>query len=328
LPEVLRSLGYFTAAFVAYNIYNQPYIKRGFLHTSKSNDSKGKETIDQVIQLLDQNKHFPYFILIHILDPHSPYSPTNALTNPDREKLAKLAKGEDANSKTNFFNYKREIEELDEQYGHFFSYLFNTPATIFDKKNDIIIFTADHGEEFPHENGYHHHGRSPYIETMRVPLLLYLYGRTSLTIHLYVENTSICPTILELLGFKQALIEKLYLSTTSLSKFILKPENKKDISYVLSEAIYLDKNLPESLVVHESKSIIRSDGYKLIYDTTTKESILFDLETDPQEKYDLLKLNDSRFQQIAKELFQQLKSRTNLLYDYRQLSEINNEKLN
>lgn len=206
-----------------------------------------------------------------------------------------------------------------------FSYLFDGSERIFNKKKDIIIFTADHGEEFIHENGYFHHGRSANIETMRVPLLLYLPELAPLTIHRYVENASIFPTILELLPLEQNYLNQLNLSTSSLLKFISTPENKKDKSYVLYEAIFLDDDLhtylPRAVDVHESKCIIRNDGYKLIYDTTTKESKLFDLNSDPQEEYDLLKLKGRRFYRIAKELFKQLKKRTNLLYDYRQLSE-------
>lgn len=335
LQEVLRSLGYYTAAFVT--LGGMEVTLRGFLQRSSYEDHKGIQTINRVIQFLEKNNYFPYFIMIHILDPHSPYQPSISPEYPDeiiknlsRAELQKMTK-EDTScdprfSEVNFLNYKREIEELDDQYGRLFNYLFNCSDHIFDKKKDIIIFTADHGEEFPHENGYYHHGRSPYLETMRVPLLLYLPGRAPLKIHRYVENASIFPTILELLGIEQIYLKALDLSTSSLLKFISTPENKEDKSYVLYEAIYLDDNLhkklPEAVDVHESKSIIRSDGYKLIYDTTTKESILFDLKSDPQEKYDLLKLKDGRFQKIAKELFEQLKLRTNLLYDYRQLSEI------
>lgn len=333
LQEYLRSLGYMTGAFVGATV-TTCLVNRGFLERSDFGfeDSKGKRTIDQVIQFLEQNKYFPYFLLIHILDPHSPYSPSKKLIYPDeimkglsKADREKLANGIDTSriprfSKVNIFNYKREIEELDEYYGRFFYYLFNCPSHIFNKGKDIIIFTADHGEEFPHENGYYHHGRSPYIETMRVPLLLYLYGRDPLTIYRYVENASIYPTIMELLGFEQNYIESLGLSTTSLLRFISIPENKRDISYVLSEAIYMDKNLPISLDVNESKSIIRSDGYKLIYNTTTKKSMLFDLENDPKEENNLLESKDIHLKQIAMELFQQLKNRTNLLYDYRQLS--------
>jgi len=334
LQEVLRSLGYYTTAFVS--IGDMEVILRGFLQRSWSDDHKGIQTINRVIQLLEKNNNFPYFIMIHILDPHSPYQPSISPEYPDeiiknlsRAELQKMTKEDTSRdplfSEVNFFNYKREIEELDVQYGRLFNYLYNCPDHIFDKKKDIIIFTADHGEEFPHENGYYHHGRSPYIETMRVPLLFYLPGRAPLKIHRYVENASIFPTLLELLGIEQIYLKALDLSTTSLLKFISTPETKDDKSYVLYEAIYLDddlhKKLPDAVDVHESKSIIRSDGYKLIYDTTIKESKLFDLNSDPQEKYDLLKLKDGRFQKIAKELFKQLKLKTNLLYDYRQLSE-------
>ncbi len=343
LPEYLCSLGYHSAAFVYENLV--PYVG-DFIEISVSCDWKGKETIDQVIQFLNNNKYSQYFILLHIFDPHGPYVPNEILNIQEKylEKYKERLSKSDfemfiesqknigklppniRTSEIEFLLYKKEIEDIDKQYGRLFNYLFNCSDQIFDKKKDIIFFTADHGEEFPHENGYYHHGRSPYIETMKVPLLLYSFGKTPITISRYVENSSIFPTILDLLGFDQEYIKSLNLSTSSLMRFITVPENLENKSYALSEAIFLDsdlkKFLPEALDCHESKSIIRSDGYKLIYDTTTKESRLFNLELDPEEKNDLLRLKINRFRQIAEELFLELKKRTNLLYDYRQLSEI------
>ncbi|MFC1488213.1 sulfatase [Thermodesulfobacteriota bacterium] len=329
IQAVLRLKGYFTAAYVGSNVRKfREALNRGFYYVSVSKDSKGEETLAEVFQFLQMNNHSPYFLLIHIFDPHSPYAPSIPPYYPEelsRSNRRKLEEGVDVSTKTpfskiNFLNYKREIEELDDRYGRLFDFLFNSPKSLFDKNKDIIIFTADHGEEFPHENGYYHHGRSPYIETIRVPLLFYIPSYTPTTVNRYVENASIFPTILELLGFGKVYIEELALSTTSLLEFLSAPKKGGKVTYVLSEAIAIDTHVPEHLEAHESKTLVRSDGYKLIYDTMIKQSRLFHLKTDPLEEKDLSNLKG--YQPILRELFEQLDKKTNLLYDYRDVSEM------
>jgi arylsulfatase A-like enzyme len=75
--------------------------------------------------------------------------------------------------------------------------------------NSIIIITADHGEELydrrPHDPGSIGHGRTLYMELIRVPLIISIPGSSCRrkSISTYVQLLDIVPTILDVLHIKQ-----------------------------------------------------------------------------------------------------------------------------
>jgi arylsulfatase A-like enzyme len=307
LQEIFRASGYYTAAFVGRNFggFFADVCDRGFLEINISRDDKGGQTVDRVIDFLRNDRVSPYFIFIHIYDPHSPYHPKIPAECPENI--------ENKDSNCAYLNYLREVEELDLQYRRLFDFLDSSPSYVFNPDKDIVIFTADHGEEFIHENGYREHGRSPSIESHHVPLIFIIPNQPARMIDRYCENASIYPTLIDLLDFDLPLSKWKRISPSSLVPIIMNTmKNPLQYSYALSEALYKDNRTPP---IPEIKTLIRSDGYKLNYNTKTQEVEIFFLPNDPKEENNLR--NDESYLPIFNELYAALNKRTLLKYDYR-----------
>jgi arylsulfatase A-like enzyme len=325
LQEILRSQGYFTVAFVGRNITNFYRSLRGIHYVESSKDDTGDYAISSFMSLLGTSIPKPYFAIIHIYDPHAPYKPQvepaypsklkEQLENFSHEQKAAVRKGAPSGNlavaRMRRLLYIRDIEELDRRYGKLFNYLRRCPEKMFDWKRDIIIFTADHGEEFEHENGFFQHGHTVFSETIRVPLLLRIPEFKPKVIEEYVENASIFPTVLQFLGLADPRPRDLKkpMSVLNVAR-TASSENRR--WYVLSEDVAMDHiHVPGA---HEMKSLIRSDGYKLIFDTLTKKARLFCLPKDPKEEHDLS--DDPDKQNLVADMKKELASRTNLDADF------------
>ncbi len=120
-----------------------------------------------VRQWLSEKPPEPFFLLLHFMDPHDPYFeiPYNGrgvarVTNPSPpvervEELRGL--------------YLQGIRYLDQELKTLFETLDG--AGLYD--DSMVVFTADHGEEFYEHEGWWH-GTSLYQEQLHVPLVLKL----------------------------------------------------------------------------------------------------------------------------------------------------------
>ena len=93
LAEMMRRKGYRTAAFVSSYAVNSLWgLNRGFevyddklsLEPGRSNDiflveRRGDRTVDRLLAWLDHPGNAPFFVWLHLYDPHSPYHPPGAL---------------------------------------------------------------------------------------------------------------------------------------------------------------------------------------------------------------------------------------------------------
>ena len=323
IQEAMQNAGYYTMAIVGKS-WTQFHdaTDRGFNQIFYIPDDSGKKSIDQILSFLRTQKARPYFILLHILDPHDPYLPAvdpfysdkvdeKVKKNPELKKRMVEGRltGDLEIAHASYGTYLREIEELDQQYGRLFTFLDKCPKHIFDRDRDVMIFTSDHGEEFEFENGNVRHGRTPFIETMRVPLVFRLPDRAPAVVERYCENASIYSTLMKYLKIPRPDRSWPKLAPGPLLEAVGDPGEVAPHTYAMSEAIIHQGG------VNETKTLIRSDGMKLVYDTKTKKRHLFNLVQDPKEEKDLLSSNDN--DPVAEELFKQMKRRTLVNYAYK-----------
>jgi len=113
---------------------------------------------------LERHKDDRFFALLHYMDPHDPYfaHPYDGRgiarvenQNPDPEQAAEMLE-----------LYAGEIRYMDESFGDLIATL--KEHDIYD--NTLIVFTADHGEEFQEHGGWWH-GTTLYEEQVAVPLI-------------------------------------------------------------------------------------------------------------------------------------------------------------
>ena len=141
-------------------------------------------------------KDRPFFLFLHYMDPHDPYmdhkNPGVAyarvgIEHPDPDTF--LGPMRDA--------YVQEIEHLDKHLGTLFRGLRD--LGLYD--DTVIVFTADHGEEFYDHRGWWH-GQTLYDEQVHIPLLVKLPGNASSgSVHSeFARHIDLAPTILHLAG--------------------------------------------------------------------------------------------------------------------------------
>src|ERR1700724_4117784 len=197
-PEILRTHGYHTAAFVGAIILDPtarfaPGFDRGFdtydagfraghsgedrYHTT---ERRGGEVVAHALAWLNQHPRGPFFMWIHLYDPHHPYDPPE----PYKSKYASAP-------------YDGEIAYVDAAVGKLLSWL--RLRGLYD--GALIAVMADHGEALG-EHGETTHGIFLHDETIRVPLLFKLPRERSAgrRIETRAGLVDVMPTILQTVG--------------------------------------------------------------------------------------------------------------------------------
>jgi len=171
LPDLLRSHGYHTAAFLGSSILDPagsaPGFERGFdvydahFHERKpgedryhSIERRAEDVSHRAIDWLSSHSKNPFFLWIHFYDPHDPYDPPE----PFKSRYASAP-------------YDGEIAYTDSVIGELMRVLQQHGLY----EGTVIVVAADHGEAFG-EHGEERHGMFLYDETIHVPLLLKLPG--------------------------------------------------------------------------------------------------------------------------------------------------------
>ena len=235
LAEVYRKAGYATMGFVslpfagAFSNMHQGY-EELYERAFNAGSSKTARTItDLLLPWLDRHRDEPFFVLVHVFDPHGPYepyAPYNRLwADPARkeEHLQELARASAAiqdegrkiasNATPDEFRaagvdpvryvdydlgwYDGSIRAMDAEIGRVFERLNELGID----RRTMVALTSDHGEEF-HDHGYLFHGQNLYSEMTHVPFILrYPEAVAPGTI---VEETvatlDLMPTMLDLSG--------------------------------------------------------------------------------------------------------------------------------
>ena len=163
--------------------------------------------------------------------------------------------------------YLSEVRKADQEVARTLDILKPT-------KNDIIIITSDHGEEFFEHGGFTHHNAHVYQELLHVPLIIRLPGleHAGKVIDTPVTLVDLYPTLLELLG--EPVPE-------DISGISLKPliEGEK----VASRPLFVE----EHSETERENTVLIEYPWKIIYQNRKKKASLFNLVDDPSEKNDL-----------------------------------------
>jgi arylsulfatase A-like enzyme/Tfp pilus assembly protein PilF len=193
LPDILHRNGYRTAAFVGalaleprrlapgfergFDIYDAGFHRRG-PHEDRyhSLERRGEEVVSRALAWLNKRPPEPFFLWVHLYDPHDPYDP------PEPYKTRYHAAP-----------YDGEIAYTDSVVAKLLSGL--RTRRLFDSA--LIAIMADHGEAFG-EHGENHHGIFLYDETIHVPLLIKAPGQhAGKRVESRVGLVDVAPTILQ-----------------------------------------------------------------------------------------------------------------------------------
>lgn len=205
LASILKGKGYATAAFVGADVLDSRRgLNRGFdVYSSPFRRKMGKDN-PLVFNLQELQRRAedvirdalgwmsarppgstkPFFVWIHLYDPHTPYDPPPRFRAMVRDP------------------YDGEIAYADYAVGKFFDYL--KQHSLYDPT--LIVAASDHGESFG-EHGEYMHGFFIYDTTLLVPLIIKPPAGSRVVprrVDTPVRTIDIAPTVLQFLGMPAA----------------------------------------------------------------------------------------------------------------------------
>ena len=243
LAEILHDAGYYTAAigsnqnlaksknicqgFDEYHFFPVPAFQNLYGYSLgaslyyyfildrrlESSASTGELT-EMAVNWLKTHRDDPFFLWLHYLDPHLPYSPPKSYikdikppagmprtlmadaASKIRSGIFKLSPGKKEYIKR---LYNAEIEYVDDNI----ALLIDTLKEMDLYEGTLIVFLSDHGEEFWEHGGFEH-GHTLYNELLWIPFIVKPAGIPSehriKTVRKKVSVLNIMPTILEQFG--------------------------------------------------------------------------------------------------------------------------------
>ncbi len=286
LAEHLSRLGYRTAAMV-----NNPFLSpefgldRGFdLYDYEPGNNlsnrSATEMVDRALAWIDQQGDDPFFLVLHLFDPHMSYDPpapfrgrfTSAMPSrlslpiDDLNGIRSGAVTLDAADRAFIAAaYDEEIAYVDGELGRLQGELTRRRFP----ERGWTILTSDHGEEL-FEHGGFEHGHAMWQELLHVPLVIWGDGIPPGREPVAVSLVDLAPTVLELVG---APAESSAMDGRSLAGNLLDGEALAPLP------LFAEHNLYGS----ELKVALHWP-YKWIVNTASGEGFLFDLDANPAEE--------------------------------------------
>lgn len=187
LPEVLRSVGYETAAFGKVAHGKNDASRHGFDHIDEKNAA---EVVDKY--LTERNTAKPLALFVGTHWPHVPWPENDGF---DPAKLTLPPKAIDTpETRVQRARYLSAIARADDDLGS----IWDLAHKRFDASNMIFLYTADHGEQWPF-------GKWNLYDTgIRVPFLAVWPGviKPGVRSDAMIQWIDILPTLIEVAGGK------------------------------------------------------------------------------------------------------------------------------
>jgi len=238
IAEIYRAGGYATASFASNGFTGRnTNLHQGFeeVHEAGSLHNQGSKTsrpvVDRVVDWLERHADSPYFMFVHVFDPHSdfePRAPYNTMwADPaekeehqeQRQKALDYAKAKDETRQFNELPKAEDLEATGTDAKAWMEYekswydgsirgmdaelarLLERLRSLGIAEDTLIAVVTDHGEEL-HEHGRMGHAMQAYGEIANVAMMLHRPG--SVPAGVRVEDTTrsidLMPTLLNLSG--------------------------------------------------------------------------------------------------------------------------------
>jgi arylsulfatase A-like enzyme len=217
IAEMMKAQGFFTGAAISNSViyaagtnFEQGFDVYSGLHGGGDKVTKIVEAgpvVDTALQWLNGDAGLPGFLYVHTMDPHVPYTPPAPFDmkfEPHPAAYGAEDPREDyqepADRERMIAQYDGEVAYGDQEFGRLMREL--KARGRYD--DALIVFVADHGEEFL-DHGQWTHGKSVHDELVHVPLIVKFPGRRDAgkRVARQVQTLDIVPTILEALGLPE-----------------------------------------------------------------------------------------------------------------------------
>jgi arylsulfatase A-like enzyme len=311
LAEILAQEGYATGAVI-----NNPFlhaefgVARGFEtydYVPGNNEQirRADVMVNRALGWLDGRDGRPFFLLVHLFDPHMNYDPPISVrgrfTKGYEGKLAYpvadlegIRKGRiplDAADREFIIGaYDEELLFVDIQLGRLLEGIRSRGLL----DDTVVVLVSDHGEEFFDHGGFEH-GHTVYQELLHVPMVVWGPDVRAGRIADPVSIADLYPTILDALELPR----DSEIAAESLWKRVQGGEPPTPRSLVAEGNLYGP----------EHKALLRWP-HKVIVNTVTQKRWLYDLAQDPSEKQDLAGPQAAVMVRLLSELQQTVRTAT------------------
>jgi choline-sulfatase len=293
LPETLHDAGFETFALTSNPFLIPDFgFAQGFEHfrflTENRDFASARFMLAEAMKALDGRSQRPFFLWVHLMEPHSPYTPPEPyrsmfppLTPPhpiDPSVIpAWIRIGDSSDLNLYEARYDGEVRTADAAIGGFFDELRR--RGLWDRT--VIVVTADHGESFM-EHGVLEHNTSVYDELLHVPMVIRIPGVAPRRARMQVQLVDLYPTLARIAGAK-----------------VPDGLHGSDRLQELRGAISPDSYAYSELVGRRFS--IRTLEWKYISSLQGGRQ-LFDLRVDPREQNNLAPQQPERVEQMEREL--------------------------
>ena len=323
LAELFQARGFRTLALTGGGTMEGALgFARGFDEYLTSARKLKPETWTQLVGWLSDPDPRPFFLFFHTFEVHAPYLHIeDARPLMSEEQADALQAFIDANPEMTEQQLKKYLEKEDLFRVEITSKLYDSGVRSMDRflgrlfeelrerglwDKTMVVVTSDHGEEFADHRPnkfYNVHCDTHYDEMVRVPLIFHVPGRwqDGAVIDDQVRLIDVAPTILELAGLPI-------------------PSQMRGFSLVpLMENGRWDRRLEaftEAGCIGAEWKTLRSERYKYaaIFDPNLRDRTgisgepkwqkLFDLQEDPKEKANLIKVQPELLARMRTRLYQ------------------------
>ncbi len=281
LAKILQQQGWDTAAFVGAAVLKKGVgFANGFAvyddtmpKVSKREElgeypeRRAGEVVDRALAWLNGQSGKPFFVWVHVYDPHIPYDPPQ----PFKAKY----KGRP---------YDGEIAYTDRELGRLFDAVENKAP-----RNTIVAVLADHGESLG-EHGEFQHGVFLYDSTLHIPFLMKGPGvPAGVRVAQQARTIDVLPTLMALMGGSPP---KICQGASMVPAFSGKAVAAAGVSF--EETLYPKMNMGWA----ELRGI-RTDRWKYI---RAPKPELYDLAADPRETKNVLDAHPKEYRELDQQL--------------------------
>ncbi len=228
LAAILSDAGYQTAAFIGNMLLQSRFgLDHGFevydddlvvaeKNRSDIHERRAEQTGARAIAWLDERGDAPFFLWLHLQDPHGPYTPPAPFSErikiegtPNEVELD-VVTGIDGLGGIPEYQYiegSHRLSEYRERYAgeilyadHWIGNVVAAAQRRSGTRETIVVLTADHGEAMGEAGRHLVHGVSCTPDVARVPLIIRAPGLAPGHRGELVHHVDILPTLLELTG--------------------------------------------------------------------------------------------------------------------------------
>jgi len=229
LAEILGPRGWRTAGMITNaNLSHIFNFQQGFDDYVELGNADLHATADtltnEAIPWLEEHRGEPFFLYLHYVDPHAPYIPPDAYKDRfagdalyGRYRHLKPPLGSNSMGAIDphavIENGSRDVDLYVARYDAEIAFTDAEVGRVLDavdalglREDTLVVLTADHGESMAENYVFFAHGKTPYDNSLRVPLIVRYPPAVGSprVVETAVETTDIAPTVIAALGLPRS----------------------------------------------------------------------------------------------------------------------------